>query len=178
MSTIDGILAPFGVVLFVTVVILLSYFFARRRQDTDPLAAGASAPSDHDTTDGEDDDREHGLDEATILSYPRLQYSKAARDIDADDGSSSSCSICLSDYWETDTVRVLSECRHFFHVSCVDPWLKLHSTCPICRKLLLGAPDGSGWLKWSALLKQGFSSRFTLFIRWWLTVLKVKMYDL
>lgn len=166
MSSIGGILAPFGVLLLVTAVVLLSYFFSRRRRDADRSVrlAGDSAPSDHDTSDGDDGDLELGLDEATILSYPRLQYSQAAKDIGADgDGSnSSSCSICLSDYQEADTVRVLPECKHFFHVRCVDPWLKLHSTCPICRKQLLAASDGAG--NGTDQLHQQ-SSRFMLFIR-------------
>ncbi|KAJ2004029.1 hypothetical protein H4R26_002743 [Coemansia thaxteri] len=24
-------------------------------------------------------------------------------------------------------------CRHFYHLSCVKPWLELHNTCPMCR---------------------------------------------
>ena len=70
---------------------------------------------------------------ATWCSYPSLLYSKTKLG-----GSSSSscscCSICLMDYKESDLVRMLPGCDHFFHVKCVDPWLRMNLTCPICRK--------------------------------------------
>ncbi|KAK7391549.1 hypothetical protein VNO78_19965 [Psophocarpus tetragonolobus] len=47
--------------------------------------------------------------------------------------SSSSCSICLMDYKECDSLRLLPDCGHFFHVMCVDPWLRINLTCPVCR---------------------------------------------
>ncbi|OWM87673.1 putative RING-H2 finger protein ATL71 [Punica granatum] len=172
MSTINGILPPLGVLLFLTVIVLLSYFYARRRQDSDTSVrlAGASAPSDHDSTDGDDDeDRELGLDEATILSYPKLQYSQAAKDVgEADlDDSNNTCPVCLLDYQETDTVRVLPECKHFFHHTCVDPWLKLHSTCPICREQLIRVTDfhGDGISSPGSTRRQESNPSFTVFMR-------------
>ncbi|KAE9589801.1 putative transcription factor C2H2 family [Lupinus albus] len=73
---------------------------------------------------------------ARILErYPTLQYSKAKYCNNNNTSSTCSCcSICLLDYKESDLVRVLSECNHFFHSSCVDPWLIMNLTCPICRK--------------------------------------------
>ena len=29
-------------------------------------------------------------------------------------------------------------CKHYFHESCINEWLKLHGTCPVCRKNLNG----------------------------------------
>ncbi|XP_004496104.1 RING-H2 finger protein ATL70-like [Cicer arietinum] len=48
--------------------------------------------------------------------------------------SSCCCSICLMDYKESDLLRMLPGCGHFFHVTCVDPWLRMNLTCPVCRK--------------------------------------------
>jgi hypothetical protein len=72
---------------------------------------------------------EEGVDEATLSSYPKLLYSQVKK------GSStaSSCSICLVDYRETDMLRLLPDCAHLFHLNCVDPWIRKHPTCPICR---------------------------------------------
>ncbi|KAK8388143.1 hypothetical protein O3P69_020203 [Scylla paramamosain] len=46
------------------------------------------------------------------------------------------CSICMEDFTVDETVRRLY-CEHCFHNDCIIPWLELHGTCPICRKLLL-----------------------------------------
>ncbi|XP_047321385.1 putative RING-H2 finger protein ATL69 [Impatiens glandulifera] len=43
------------------------------------------------------------------------------------------CSICLADYRPLDTVRCIPDCNHCFHANCVDHWLRLSFTCPLCR---------------------------------------------
>lgn len=45
------------------------------------------------------------------------------------------CSVCWEDFVLDETVRKLS-CSHLYHEQCIVPWLDLHGTCPICRKLL------------------------------------------
>ncbi|KAL5709051.1 RING-type E3 ubiquitin transferase [Ranunculus cassubicifolius] len=73
-----------------------------------------------------------GLDETTIQSYPTILYLEAKLD-NKENNTSSCCSICLSDYKSTDILRQLPDCEHLFHIKCVDPWLRLHPTCPVCR---------------------------------------------
>ncbi|KAK8738174.1 hypothetical protein OTU49_004084, partial [Cherax quadricarinatus] len=46
------------------------------------------------------------------------------------------CSVCMEDFTIDESVRRLY-CEHCFHNDCIIPWLELHGTCPICRKLLL-----------------------------------------
>ncbi|KAF9984573.1 hypothetical protein BGZ75_003872 [Mortierella antarctica] len=44
------------------------------------------------------------------------------------------CSVCKEDYGVGDELRELP-CEHFFHVQCVDYWIKnVKGTCPICRR--------------------------------------------
>ncbi|BBG96645.1 RING/U-box superfamily protein [Prunus dulcis] len=43
------------------------------------------------------------------------------------------CSICLSEYKPRDQVRCIPDCHHCFHAECVDEWLRMSATCPICR---------------------------------------------
>ena len=43
-----------------------------------------------------------------------------------------SCSICMVEYEEGEEIRVLP-CTHEFHVECVDRWLTMKRTCPLCR---------------------------------------------
>ncbi|KAI9124540.1 hypothetical protein K1719_004462 [Acacia pycnantha] len=79
---------------------------------------------------------ERGLDDSTINTFPKLSYSEMKKcsyyNIE-DPSNSSTCSICLADYKEDDMLRLLPDCGHLFHLLCVDPWLKLHKTCPTCR---------------------------------------------
>jgi hypothetical protein len=48
-------------------------------------------------------------------------------------GGEVTCSVCLEDVRGGEMVRRLPECRHLFHVGCIDAWLHSSSTCPLCR---------------------------------------------
>lgn len=89
----------------------------------------------------EDDDENSsqnvvGLDQAVINSYPKLVFSKKNRITDGD----TLCAICLCEYKESEMLRMLPDCKHYFHVTCVDAWLKLNSSCPVCRNSPLPTP--------------------------------------
>ncbi|KAK3156483.1 hypothetical protein QOZ80_2AG0107850 [Eleusine coracana subsp. coracana] len=43
------------------------------------------------------------------------------------------CAVCLEDVRGGEMVRSMPECRHVFHVGCIDVWLHAHPTCPLCR---------------------------------------------
>lgn len=77
--------------------------------------------------------RHQGIDDATLVNFPKLFFSEAKLHRKDTTALSSSCSICLGDYKETEMLRLLPECGHFFHLKCVDPWLMLKLTCPLCR---------------------------------------------
>ncbi|KAK4563991.1 hypothetical protein RGQ29_006190 [Quercus rubra] len=72
-----------------------------------------------------------GIDEATLRQCPKLLYAEAK--LHQGNSTISCCSICLADYNDTDVLRMLPDCSHIFHLKCVDSWLRLHATCPVCR---------------------------------------------
>ncbi|MBA0685309.1 hypothetical protein Goari_012976 [Gossypium aridum] len=72
-----------------------------------------------------------GLDGSTIESYPRIVLGESRRLPKPDDNT---CSICLSEYRPNETLRSIPHCQHCFHADCIDEWLRLNATCPICRK--------------------------------------------
>ncbi|KAK6135008.1 hypothetical protein DH2020_031235 [Rehmannia glutinosa] len=47
------------------------------------------------------------------------------------------CSVCLSEFQENESVRLLPKCSHAFHVNCIDTWLRSHKNCPVCRAPIL-----------------------------------------
>ena len=48
-------------------------------------------------------------------------------------GTGRTCNICITDYEEGDSYRVLP-CGHRFHIECVDKWLRSTSLrCPLCN---------------------------------------------
>ncbi|KAL3844126.1 hypothetical protein ACJIZ3_001529 [Penstemon smallii] len=47
-------------------------------------------------------------------------------------GEDAVCCICLAKYVNNDELRELP-CSHFFHKDCVDKWLKINATCPLCK---------------------------------------------
>uniref|UniRef100_A0A0A9E8N7 RING-type domain-containing protein n=1 Tax=Arundo donax TaxID=35708 RepID=A0A0A9E8N7_ARUDO len=77
-----------------------------------------------------------GLDPAVIGSYPRVPFSRAGAGADAE----AACSICLSEYREGEMLRVMPECRHRFHLACLDAWLRRSASCPVCRSSPIPTP--------------------------------------
>ncbi|KDP40569.1 hypothetical protein JCGZ_24568 [Jatropha curcas] len=71
-----------------------------------------------------------GLDGPQIESYPKMVLGESRRLPKPNNGP---CSICLSDYKPKDTLRCIPACHHCFHADCVDEWLKMSATCPLCR---------------------------------------------
>ncbi|XP_027083188.1 uncharacterized protein [Coffea arabica] len=65
-----------------------------------------------------------------VDSLPLRLYSKLQKHLQDEVAQ---CYICLVEYEEGDSVRVLP-CRHEYHKACIDKWLKeIHRVCPLCR---------------------------------------------
>ncbi|EFH45465.1 hypothetical protein ARALYDRAFT_328381 [Arabidopsis lyrata subsp. lyrata] len=69
-----------------------------------------------------------GLNPTVISSIKVCQYSKKDGVVEGTD-----CSVCLSEFEEEETLRLLPKCKHAFHLSCIDTWLRSHTNCPLCR---------------------------------------------
>ncbi|KAL8208089.1 hypothetical protein R6Q57_007501 [Mikania cordata] len=82
------------------------------------------------TTNVSNDGLVIGLNQLTIESYTKAVLGESKRLPGHED---TACAICLSEYNVKETVRCIPECRHCFHADCIDEWLKIKGTCPVCR---------------------------------------------
>ncbi|XP_018463272.2 RING-H2 finger protein ATL54 [Raphanus sativus] len=77
-----------------------------------------------------------GLNPTVISSIKVCKYSKQDGVVEGTD-----CSVCLSEFEEEETLRLLPKCRHAFHVPCIDTWLRSHTNCPVCRAPVVAVSD-------------------------------------
>ncbi|XP_074588438.1 RING-H2 finger protein ATL80-like [Curcuma longa] len=75
-----------------------------------------------------------GLEKKALRRLPKVSYGGGEGE---GDGPAAECPICLAEFEEGDQLRMLPQCGHGFHVGCVDAWLRHHSSCPSCRRLLV-----------------------------------------
>lgn len=100
--------------------LLRRFSFSRRRRVDEPLPAYSPAVENR------------GLDEAVIRSIPVFQYKKDAA-VAAAAAALCECAVCLSEFQETEKLRMIPNCGHVFHIDCIDVWLQSNANCPLCR---------------------------------------------
>ena len=103
----------------VAIIVALSYLYDRwHRRRSRNMVSLANNPS------------HTGLDPAVVKTLPVFTFS------DATHKDPTECAVCLSEFEEGESGRVLPGCKHAFHVECIDMWFHSHSTCPLCRSLV------------------------------------------
>ncbi|MCD7460958.1 hypothetical protein HAX54_044908 [Datura stramonium] len=68
-----------------------------------------------------------GLDPSLLKSLPAFVYGAEFYNHPIE------CPVCLAEFENGETGRVLPKCNHCFHCDCIDMWFRSHSSCPICR---------------------------------------------
>ncbi|XP_075482000.1 uncharacterized protein LOC142522464 [Primulina tabacum] len=70
-----------------------------------------------------------GLPQYLIDSIPIFDYKRGEKMIEGSDH----CPVCLNEFQENESLRLLPKCSHAFHMPCIDTWLRSHKNCPVCR---------------------------------------------
>lgn len=126
----------------VIVVLIAAFFFLgffsvyirhcygdRSGYSVNPLPAGNAARSRR---------QQRGLDKAVLETFPTMAYADVKEHKSVK--GALECAVCLSEFDDDETLRLLPKCSHVFHPDCIDTWLASHVTCPVCRAVL-DVPD-------------------------------------
>lgn len=76
-----------------------------------------------------------GLHQSVINAITVCNYKKGEGLIEG-----AECSVCLSEFEEDESLRLLPKCHHAFHLHCIDTWLASHTNCPNCRAPIVTNP--------------------------------------
>ena len=79
-----------------------------------------------------------GLNSSVIDRFPTFVYSAVKAHKIGKEGLE--CAVCLNEFEDDETLRLLPKCNHVFHSECIDLWLASHVTCPVCRANLTPKP--------------------------------------
>ncbi|KAF8085435.1 hypothetical protein N665_0667s0031 [Sinapis alba] len=111
--------------ILVTYYTLISKYCHRRRETSSSSPSAGVFNSNAAAGDG--------LNDTLIKSITVYNYKKGDGFVDGSD-----CSVCLSEFEENESLRLLPKCNHAFHLPCIDTWLRSHSNCPLCRAFVTG----------------------------------------
>lgn len=76
-----------------------------------------------------------GLQQSVINAISVFRYKTGDNLIEGTD-----CAVCLNEFQNDETLRLLPKCNHAFHVPCIDTWLRSHTNCPVCRAGIVSNP--------------------------------------
>ncbi|KAF0927280.1 hypothetical protein E2562_031485 [Oryza meyeriana var. granulata] len=119
----SGVLTPSSSSSHLSITVPRVLFVAEGSESPDAYSSGVAAASSP-----------VGLDPAAIASYRKVPFYSTGADADA------MCSICLSEYTDGEMLRVMPDCRHRFHLMCLDAWLRRSASCPVCRSSPIPTP--------------------------------------
>ncbi|XP_019159440.1 PREDICTED: RING-H2 finger protein ATL52-like isoform X2 [Ipomoea nil] len=118
------------IVILATTLLAVTFYtiftkYCRRRRRTASSADDVEANRD----EAPRDQRRVASPAVAVKNFKVFKYRKGG--VGAVEGSE--CSVCLGEFQEGESLRLLPNCSHAFHLHCIDTWLKSQPSCPICR---------------------------------------------
>lgn len=95
-------------------------------------AEGEAEDGDSSESDYDDDESILGSHEEREAPESDDEESSHGSDEIDDMSELGTCGICLEDYKVGDLTKTLS-CPHRFHKECIDKWLRIVASCPLCK---------------------------------------------
>ncbi|KAK7385343.1 hypothetical protein VNO78_31059 [Psophocarpus tetragonolobus] len=124
-----------NIMVIVVVLVLILGFLSIYSRKWSNQRAETHGMLETSATDNSSQTEPKGLNQATIETFPRFRYSdvkglKIGKD-------TLLCAVCLSEFQDDETLRIIPICCHVYHPNCIDVWLASHTTCPVCRAELM-----------------------------------------
>ncbi|KAL1060472.1 hypothetical protein V6Z11_1Z095900 [Gossypium hirsutum] len=118
-----AIVTLLGVVTIIAFLHLCSRYHLRRKERRQRAALHRQRTQIAATNESSINEAlKSGLDPLIIASLPMITYKLTPGQVD-DHDEPTECSVLLN-------------CKHMFHVECIDTWLGSHTTCPIYSSLV------------------------------------------
>ncbi|CAN6809469.1 unnamed protein product [Brassica oleracea] len=118
------------VVILIAVLFFMGFFSIYFRHCSGAPDAGVS-PAGGGRTRGNVTAAARGLDVSVVETFPTFVYSEVKTQKLGK--GELECAICLNEFEDDETLRLLPKCDHVFHPHCIGAWLEAHVTCPVCR---------------------------------------------
>ncbi|CAH8387271.1 unnamed protein product [Eruca vesicaria subsp. sativa] len=127
----------FAVIAIVAVPALVYALFfttpsSSRRRNSSSSSRRSSSSSSDDTPHVTVDITPAEIDATTTTTVTPESVKKLKKETHSKE-IGNECTVCLLVLADGEEIRQLSACKHKFHVSCIERWLKDHPNCPICR---------------------------------------------
>lgn len=127
-----GIAIAVSLLVLISTIMLASYACVRVKSHNLRATSDGDADAADSTPHAAETVVAVGMDGAAVETYyPKLVLGESKRLPKHNEGGH--CSICLAEYEAKDVIRCVPECSHCFHADCVDAWLRVNATCPLCR---------------------------------------------
>lgn len=126
-------------------IVVIMFFISGFLSIYSRQCAGGRVPIINLSLPNVDNDRQthsesnNGLNQEIIDTFPTFLYSNV-KGLKIGKGTLA-CAVCLNEFEDEETLRLIPDCNHVFHPSCIDVWLASHSTCPLCRANLVPRLD-------------------------------------
>jgi len=71
-----------------------------------------------------------------LVRHEELNMIVTLSDTDSSDDSLIVCPVCIEGIRINEWYKQLPNCAHYFHADCIDEWLRMRNSCPVCRQIV------------------------------------------
>jgi len=106
-----------------------------QRQNPDE-SFSVTIPGQEEVRLGLNEEEIHSIAKYKLNRYEELNMIVTWSDSDGTDDLQTVCAVCIENIKINEWYKQLPKCEHYFHADCIDKWLRLQSSCPVCRQII------------------------------------------